>query len=134
MVEMELHKIIIDEKRQDQVIVLRERGGSRQIPIVIGVMEASSIKMEISGVETARPMTHDLLRSVIDALEARMIRLIIDDLVSNTFHAKVEMVNSDGQAVLVDARPSDGVALAVRCQAPIFVDEKVIEKAAVADL
>ena len=131
MIQVELSKIIIDEKRQDQIIVLKEKNGERQLPIVIGFLEASSIKMKLSGVEPPRPMTHDLLVAVIQGLEAKLERLIIDKMVNNTFHAKLEFKTKDGQTRSIDARPSDGVALAVRTSAPIFVEEDVIKKAAI---
>lgn len=133
MIEVELSKIIIDEKRQDQIIVLKEKGGTRQIPIVIGFMEASSIQMTVSGVGISRPLTHDLLMSVIDILDAYMERLLIDDLVANTFHAKLELRTKEGDALLVDARPSDGIAMAVRARAPIFVEEDIFDKASLMD-
>ena len=129
MIQVELAKIIIDEKRQDQIVVLKEKNGDRQIPIVIGFMEASSIKMKISGIEVPRPMTHDLLVSVMDALDGRLERLLLDKLVSNTFHAKLEVRDHNGKLKLIDARPSDGIALAVRLKVPIYVDDDVIEKA-----
>ena len=128
---MELSKIIIDEKRQDQVIVLKEKKGDRQFPIVIGFLEASSIKMKLSGLEVPRPMTHDLLIATIDGLGAKLEKLMIDKLVDNTFHAKLELKTSDGQTKIVDARPSDGIALAVRSNAQIFVEEEVLKKASI---
>lgn len=131
MIQVELSKIIIDEKRQDQIIVLKEKNGDRQLPIVIGFLEASSIKMKLSGVEPPRPMTHDLLAAVIQGLDAKLERLIIDKMVNNTFHAKLEFRSKDGQARIIDARPSDGIALAVRAGAAIFVEEDVIKKAAI---
>ncbi len=131
MIQVELSKIIIDEKRQDQIIVLKEKNGERQLPIVIGFLEASSIKMKLSGVESPRPMTHDLLVTTFQTLDAKLERLIIDKMVNNTFHAKLEFKTKDGQTKFIDARPSDGVALAVRTSAPIFVEEDVIKKAAI---
>lgn len=131
MIQVELSKIIIDEKRQDQIIVLREKGGERQFPIVIGYLEATSIKMKLAQVETPRPMTHDLLYKVIESLDAKVEQLIIDKLVNSTFHAKLILKTADGKIRPVDARPSDGVALAVRSQAPMFVDEEVLNKAAI---
>ena len=127
LIQVELSKIIIDEKRQDQIIVLKEKSGDRQFPIVIGFLEASSIKMKLSGVETPRPMTHDLLAFVIKELEAKVDRLIIDKMVHNTFHAKLEIVSADGKRKSVDCRPSDGIALAVRAEASIFVEEEVLK-------
>ena len=131
MIQVELSKIIIDEKRQDQIIVLKEKEGERQFPIVIGFLEASSIKMKLSGVEPPRPMTHDLLALTINSLEAKVERLVIDKLVENTFHAKLEIKNKDGHYVLIDTRPSDGIAIAVRTGALMFVEEEVLKRAAI---
>ena len=130
MVKVELARIIIDEKRQDQVIVLKEKNGERQIPIVIGFMEASSIKIKIAGMEVPRPMTHDLLADIIDNLEAKILRVLIDKIVHNTYFAKLEIKTKDGEIKLIDARPSDSIAMAVRFKSPIFVAEEVLAKAA----
>ena len=131
MVQVELTRIIIDEKRQDQVIVLKEKKGTRQFPIVIGFLEASSIKMKLSGIEPPRPMTHDLLVSTIKSFEAKMEKLIIDKMVNNTFHARLELKTKDNRVISVDSRPSDGIALVVRTGAEIFVEEDVFNKVAV---
>ena len=128
MVEMELSKIVIDEKRHDQLIVLKEKGGIRILPIVIGLNEASAIKLKISGFIPPRPLTHDLLNAVIENLEAKIQKIVIDKLEENTFHAKIVLVNSAQQEKTVDARPSDSIALAVRTHAPIFVDESIVQK------
>ena len=128
MIQVELSRIIIDEKRQDQVIVLKEKVGERQIPIVIGFMEASSIKIKISGVDVPRPMTHDLLVKVMEVLGAKLDKVIIDKLVNNTFHAKLEITSKEGEAKVIDSRPSDSIALAVRFKAPIFVADDVLQK------
>ncbi len=129
MVEMELNKIIIDEKRQDQVIVLKEKAGDRLLPIIIGFLEANAIKMKISGIVSPRPLTHDLLQSVIECLDAQVKRVIIDRLEDSTFHAKIILKTaSDNQEKIVDARPSDSIALAVRFKVPIFVEEEVIKR------
>lgn len=128
MVEMELNKIIIDEKRHDQVIVLKEKFGSRLLPIVIGIIEASAIKMQLAGVYPPRPMTHDLLKTILDNLDARVDKIIIDKLEENTFHAKI-VINLDGKLKTIDSRPSDSIALAVRTKSPIFVEDEVLHKA-----
>jgi bifunctional DNase/RNase len=128
MIQVELSRIIIDEKRQDQVIVLKEKDGERQIPIVIGFMEASSIKIKVSGVDVPRPMTHDLLVNVMQVLGGQLERVVIDKLVNNTFHAKLEIKAQDGQVKMIDSRPSDSIALAVRFKAPIFVADEVLQK------
>lgn len=132
MIEMELNKIIIDEKRQDQIIVLKEKEGDRLLPIIIGFLEANAIKMKVSGVLPVRPLTHDLLGLVIDALEARVKKIVIDKLEDSTFHAKIVLSpKGDDAEKVVDARPSDSIALAVRVKAPIFVEEEVIKRAEV---
>ena len=131
MIQVELSKIIIDEKRQDQIIVLKEKTGERQFPIVIGFLEASSIKMKLSQVEPPRPMTHDLLLAALKAVGCQLERLIIDKMIENTFHAKLEIKTADGKIVLVDSRPSDGIALAVRSSAPIYVEEEVLNRATI---
>jgi uncharacterized protein len=130
MVKCELARIIIDDKRQDQVIVLKEKNGERQIPIVIGFMEASSIKMKVTGMEVPRPMTHDLLADVIEKVGAKILRVLIDKIVHNTYFAKLEIKTKEGEVKLIDARPSDSIAVAVRFKAPIFVAEEVLDKAA----
>ena len=127
MVEMELSKIVIDEKRHDQLIVLKEKDGSRILPIVIGLPEASAIKLKISGFDPPRPLTHDLLHTAIKDLEASIARIIIDKLEENTFHAKIVLKTSSGQEKVIDARPSDSIALAVRAHAPIFVADEIIK-------
>ncbi len=127
MIEMELNKIIIDEKRHDQIIVLKEKNGERRLPIVIGLLEASSIKMKISGVEPPRPLTHDLLKSAIENLDAKVEKVIIDKLLDNTFHAKL-VLKTNGTTKIIDARPSDSIALAVRTKSPIFVEEEVLKR------
>ncbi len=131
MIEMELNKIVIDEKRHDQLIVLREKGGERVLPIVIGLAEASAIKLKLSGFQPPRPLTHDLLHSTIGDLGASIEKIIIDKLEENTFHAKVVLKTSSGQEKIVDARPSDSIALAVRAHAPIFVKDEIIKKSAI---
>ncbi len=127
LVEVDLNKIIIDEKRRDQVIVLKEKGGDRQFPIMIGLVEASSIKMRLSKLQMPRPMTHDLIISIFEGLEAVPQKLVIDKIVDHTFHAKLIVEAVDGSIKEIDSRPSDGVALAVRAQIPIFVDEEVLK-------
>ena len=132
-VEMELNKIIIDEKRQDQIIVLKEKNGGRLLPIIIGFLEANAIKMEISGVVPPRPLTHDLLVMVIKALGCTVKKIVIDKLEDSIFFAKLVLARKgeENGGAIVDARPSDSIALAVRVKAPIFVDAEVIKRAEV---
>ena len=130
MIEMELNKIIIDEKRQDQVIVLKEKNGVKTLPIVIGLLEASSIKMKLSGIQAPRPLTHDLLYSIIENLKVKVEKIVIDKLENNTFYAKMFITAENKETKIIDARPSDSIALAVRAKAPIFVEEEVLEQSA----
>lgn len=136
MIEMKLNKIIIDEKRQDQIIVLKEKKGDRLLPIVIGFLEANAIKMKVASVVAPRPLTHDLLLAVITSLGARIEKIIIDKLEESTFHAKIVLRLKAEEAgeppeTFIDARPSDSIALAVRTRAPIFVEEEVLKRAEV---
>jgi bifunctional DNase/RNase len=128
MVEMELNKIVIDEKRHDQLIALKEKGGTRILPIVIGLNEASAIKLKISGFNPPRPLTHDLIFTVINDLEAHIEKVIIDKLEENTFHAKIIIKTASGLTKTIDARPSDSIALAVRSHAPILVEDSIINQ------
>lgn len=129
MVEMELSRIVIDEKRHDQLIVLKEKNGSRMLPIVIGLQEASAIKLKIGGFNPPRPLTHDLLHSAIQNLEATVDKIIIDKLEENTFHAKILLKTASGEIKTIDARPSDSIALAVRAHTSIFVEDEIINNA-----
>ena len=128
MIEMELSKIVIDEKRHDQLIALKEKGGSRVLPIVIGLSEASAIKLKISGFNPPRPLTHDLISMIIKDLEATVEKVIIDKLEENTFHAKIIIKTAGGTLKTIDARPSDSIALAVRFHVPILVEDEIIKQ------
>ena len=128
MVEMELKKIVIDENRHEQLIVLKEKNGDRVLPIVIGLNEIAAIKAKISGVNPPRPITHDLLYSVINVLDAKVERIVIDKLENNIFYAKIVFKTKAGETKMADARPSDSIALCVRARAPIFVDESVLKQ------
>ncbi len=126
MIEVELNKIILDEKRHDQIIVLKETKGKRFLPIVIGIAEASAIKMKVNSINPPRPLTHDLLSSVIDKLSAKLDCVVINQLKDNTYYAKLHLKDKEGKLIAVDSRPSDGIALAVRNNARIFVEEQVL--------
>ena len=128
MIEMELSKIVIDEKRHDQLIALKEKDGLRVLPIVIGLNEASAIKLKISGFTPPRPLTHDLIYLIIKNLDATVEKIIIDKLEENTFFAKIIIKTSAGTFKSIDARPSDSIALAVRFHAPILVEDEIIKQ------
>ena len=130
LVQMEVSKIRIDERRGEQVIVLKERSGNRFLPIIIGISEVTAIKMKISGIEPPRPLTHDLLRNTIVQLGATLQRIVITKLELNTFFAKLILQTKDGELHEVDARPSDSIAVALRAEAPIFVSAEVLNQVA----
>jgi len=126
-VEVELSRIIINETSDQQIIVLKERHGTRGFPIVIGIVEIFAIDRRLKGIKPPRPMTHDLLASVIESLGAKIERIVIDDLRNHTFYAKIHL-NVDGHTVKVDSRPSDAIALCAATNAPIFVADHVFDK------
>ncbi len=111
-------------------LVLGEVNGNRRLPIIIGAFEAQAIALELEKIQPPRPMTHDLIRNLFDALGAEVTDIVIDDLREGTFFAKVRYVYDDDEAQL-DARPSDAVALAVRADAPIFVSSAVLDEAGI---
>ena len=133
MVELVLSKIKIDENRSEQVIVFREKEGMRFLPVVIGVAEVNAIKLKLSGVKPPRPLTHDLLVQVIEQLGAKIDKVVIDKLLHNTFYAKVYLSRNGAGEVVVDARPSDSVAVALRVGVPIYASEEVMGAASVTE-
>ena len=129
-------EMIIDSIRvslmnyQQRVVILREKESNRYLPIWIGSSEADSIAFKLQDVTVPRPMTHDLLRSIITSMGATVSRIVVSDLDNDTFFAKI-VLQYNGTTMEVDARPSDAIALAVRADAPIFADDAVVEKAGV---
>ena len=131
-VELVLNKIKIDENRNEQIIVLKEKTGSRYLPVVIGIAEVNAIKLKLSGIEPPRPLTHDLLLRVIEGFGGKLKHILIDRLENSTFYAKlIVSQNSGGQEIEFDSRPSDSIALALRANAPIMVNESVLDEAGV---
>lgn len=125
MIEFELFEIRIDETMQEQIVVLRERNGERTLPIVIGFFEAQAIQIKVSNMELPRPLTHDLLASVIHALGAEVKHILVNKLEKNTFYARI-VFGRNGDTIDIDSRPSDAIALAIRVGVPIFVEEEVL--------
>jgi bifunctional DNase/RNase len=125
--EVELSRIIINEASDQQIIVLKERNGQRSFPIVIGIVEIFAIDRRLKGIKPPRPMTHDLLDSVIENLGANIEKIVINDLRNHTFYAKI-CLNLNGRTVEIDSRPSDAIALGVASNAPIYVAEHVFDK------
>lgn len=127
-VRMDLAQIVISETRDQQLIVLRERNGSRALPIVIGLTEALAIDRRVKGVQLQRPMTHDLLANVIDSLTAELEKIVVNDLHEHTFYAKL-VIRHQGELVEVDSRPSDAIALGIAGGVPIYVEDHVLDEA-----
>lgn len=130
MVEMTIESIRVSLMNYQRVAILKEKEADRYLPIWIGPAEADAIAVRLQEVAVARPLTHDLLRSVIDTLGAKVDYILVNDLANDTFFARI-MLEVDGKSLEIDSRPSDAIALAVRAQVPIFVDESVLEKAGV---
>jgi uncharacterized protein len=129
MVEVVLGRIVIRENSDRQYIFLVERGGVRGFPIVIGSPEAAEIQRVVAGIECERPLTHQLAYSILESLGARLRRCDIVDLRQNTFFAQLVLQTEKGQtSVVVDARPSDAIALAMRARCPLRVAESVLEQ------
>ena len=127
MIEMSIDSIRTSLMNYQRAVILKDKMAERYLPIWIGPAEADAIAVKLQGVEVHRPLTHDLLVSVIDALGAKVESIIVSDLKNDTFYAKINLIVSSGQ-VEVDSRPSDALALAVRVGASIFVDEAVLNK------
>lgn len=127
-VQMELRRIIISEVDDHQVIILKEVDGDRSFPIVIGIFEATSIDRRVKGMHSPRPLTHDLITSVVEQMGGEIQDIVISDLKEHTYFAKLR-VRKDGELIDVDCRPSDGIALAVAARVPIYVSEDVLGEA-----
>jgi bifunctional DNase/RNase len=126
-VQMELHKIIISEMQEQQIIVLKEVDGERKFPIVIGNSEANAIDRRLKGIPMPRPMTHDLLASVIEQLGGTIDHIEITNLQEHTFFAAIH-IRQNGDVVEIDSRPSDAIALGIATSVPIFVAEHVLDE------
>lgn len=127
-VEVRIRGLMMDPSTKMPIVVLNDLSGEVVLPIWVGLFEANAIALEIEKSTTPRPMTHDLMRSLIDALQARVTRVVVGDLRDDTFHATIWMQQA-GEVVAVDARPSDAIALALRADCPIFVSQQVFEQA-----
>jgi bifunctional DNase/RNase len=130
MVEVTIDSVRVSLMSQHRVVVLKEVEGERFLPIWIGPFEADAITIELQGVEVARPLTHDLLKSMVTLLGAEVLRVVISDLANDTFYARI-VLEVEGDELEVDSRPSDAIALAVRCSAPVLVSEQVMDRASI---
>ena len=126
--EMKIKGLMIDPITNMPIIILRDPNGSAVLPIWVGIFEANAIALQIEKIVTPRPMTHDLLKSAIQGLEASVDKVLITDLKDNTFYALIYLTHN-GRLMSIDSRPSDAIALALRTGSPIFVEEAVIQNA-----
>ncbi len=124
---MGVKALIVDPIANMPVVILRDDAEKNLLPIWVGLFEANAIALQMEGVTTPRPMTHDLLKNVIEKIEGDVLRVVINALEENTFYAQIHLRVADKE-LLVDSRPSDAIALALRTNAPVFVEEEVLEK------
>jgi bifunctional DNase/RNase len=127
--QMKVRSLMFDPYNNTFIVILRDEENAEMLPIWVGKPEASSISFALEDVTTPRPMTHDLMKAVLDVVGAKVISVVISDLKENTYYAKVHLSYEDSEYV-IDARPSDAIALALRTKAPIFANEEVIRKQA----
>ena len=130
MLELEIESIRVRQETQQRAVVLKVKDSDLYLPIFIGQFEVEAIRFKLMGVEVQRPMTHDLLGSVIADLGGSIHSIVVSELKNDTFFAKI-VIDSNGTLIEIDARPSDALALAVRSEAPIYAEDEVVEKAGV---
>ncbi len=128
MIEVSINSVRVSLMSQHRIVVLQEHGSERYLPIWIGPFEADAITIQLQGIEVTRPMTHDLLSRIIVSLGGEVLRVVISDLENDTFFAKI-ILDVDGELIEVDSRPSDAIALSVRAEVPIYVDDLVMDQA-----
>jgi bifunctional DNase/RNase len=129
-VEMKIRGLMVDPSTQQPIVILKDVEGTTVLPIWVGLFEASAIALEVEKASTPRPMTHDLLRNLIQGLNAQVQRVVVSELRNDTFFAVI-WLEQDGETITIDARPSDALALALRSDCPIFVSEDVLRTAKV---
>ncbi len=130
LVEVKIGALIMDPNTNTPIVVLKGVNSNAVLPIWVGAFEANAIALEIEKVVPQRPMTHDLLRNIIIECQLSASSIVITDLSENTFYARIELKDKEDEPVLLDARPSDAIALALRLDCPIFVDQRVIDLSA----
>jgi len=133
LIEMTIKGLMLDPITNLPIVILRDVDGQRMLPIWVGTVEANAIALQIENVAPPRPLTHDLLRTVLKELGATLTRVVIEDLQDNTFYAYLHLERA-GEPVVIDVRPSDALALALRCSAPVFVHPRVLDRATTMDV
>lgn len=132
LVSVRVDRVTLDTTANRFVVILRDDAHHRWLPIVVGSSEAQAIALQMENIIPPRPLTHDLVKNLLDSVEVRISRIVVNDLRENTYYAMIGL-KMNGTHVEVDARPSDAIAIALRAQAPIFVDDDVMKKASVSD-
>ena len=127
LTQMHVRGLMFDPYTNAYIIILRDDSNSEMLPIWVGKPEASAISFAMEGVSTPRPMTHDLMKTMLDTADAKVISVVVTDLKENTYYARVHLLYEDSE-YSIDARPSDAIALALRVKTPIFVNDDVIRK------
>ena len=125
-IEVKIRGLMMDPNSGTPIVILKDVNSDTMLPIWVGAYEANAIALEIEKIAPQRPMTHDLLRNLIVEMGAQVERVIVTELRDNTFFAVIEMRNSEGEKVMLDSRPSDAIALALRADCPIYVNDEVI--------
>jgi bifunctional DNase/RNase len=127
-VEMKVRGLALDPVSNMPIIILRDEEEKRSLPIWVGIFEANAIALELEKIPTPRPMTHDLIKNILESVEAKVEKIVVNDLRDNTFFALIHLRLGE-EEITVDSRPSDAIALALRVGAPIFVEEDVVRRA-----
>ncbi len=133
MLEMKVKGLALDPSTNMPIVILKDLEEERALPIWVGIFEANAIALEMESVPTPRPMTHDLIKNILEETDATVLRIVVNDLKDNTFYAEIYL-SLNGNEVAIDSRPSDAIALALRVDAPIYVAKKVLEEARSIDL
>ena len=128
-----VERVTLDTSSTRFVVILKDQVNSRWLPIVVGPAEAHAIALQLENVSLPRPMTHDLLKNILDSIKASLVKIVVNDLKDNTYYAVLEL-SLNGERVTIDSRPSDAIALALRTKSPIFVEEEVMKKASINDM
>jgi bifunctional DNase/RNase len=126
-VKMSVNTVLFDGRNSSYIVVLRDETGKKVLPIWVGAAEGNSIALAMSNMKASRPMTHDLIVAIFDRLEIEIARVVVSDLIDNTFYASLYLLHSDKE-FHIDSRPSDAIAIAIRVSAPVFVQEEVLAK------
>ena len=132
IISVRVERVTLDTENNRFVVILKDDIKRRWLPIVVGPSEAQAIALQLENIQPPRPMTHDLLKNILDYVHANILRVVVSELKDNTYFAEID-IKKNGDQSKIDARPSDAIALALRSSAPIFVNEEVMKKASIAE-